>query len=188
VEADPKAAAGTLPIDIQGTVFQERVWRALRGVPHGTTTTYTEIAKAIHRCPFRRPRGRARLRGEPHRRVIPCHRVGALRRRALGLSMGRGAQARAPTQGERLRRRRPSLSRSVGAFLGAREWLQRRQVPLTVEPFGVGNDAELIGGLPVRRVDAGIGKANLSPYRTIVSPSAIVFQYLAKTRATSTGA
>src|SRR5690606_30589047 len=34
-----------LPLDIQGTAFQERVWRALREIPPGTTVSYTEIAE-----------------------------------------------------------------------------------------------------------------------------------------------
>ncbi|CAH9017054.1 Bifunctional transcriptional activator/DNA repair enzyme Ada [Candidatus Nitrosacidococcus sp. I8] len=36
-----------LPLDIQGTAFQERVWSALRKIPLGTTVSYTEIAKRI---------------------------------------------------------------------------------------------------------------------------------------------
>jgi AraC family transcriptional regulator of adaptative response/methylated-DNA-[protein]-cysteine methyltransferase len=36
-----------LPLDIRGTAFQERVWRALRQVPAGGTTTYTALAGAI---------------------------------------------------------------------------------------------------------------------------------------------
>lgn len=33
-----------LPLHVRGTVFQKRVWNALRDVPLGKTTTYTEIA------------------------------------------------------------------------------------------------------------------------------------------------
>ena len=40
--ADPE-----LPLDIQGTAFQARVWRALRGIPQGETRTYTEVAQSI---------------------------------------------------------------------------------------------------------------------------------------------
>ncbi len=43
---DP-ATTTELPLDIQGTAFQERVWQALRAVPAGTTATYTELAAAI---------------------------------------------------------------------------------------------------------------------------------------------
>ena len=33
-----------LPLDVQGTAFQERVWRALCEIPPGTTVSYTEAA------------------------------------------------------------------------------------------------------------------------------------------------
>ena len=33
-----------LPLDVQGTEFQQRVWQALRDIPYGETRTYTEIA------------------------------------------------------------------------------------------------------------------------------------------------
>ena len=36
-----------LPLDIQGTAFQQRVWQALREVPYGETATYSDIANKI---------------------------------------------------------------------------------------------------------------------------------------------
>src|SRR6266700_2016950 len=36
-----------LPLDIRGTAFQQRVWRALRSIPAGTTASYTEVASRI---------------------------------------------------------------------------------------------------------------------------------------------
>jgi AraC family transcriptional regulator of adaptative response/methylated-DNA-[protein]-cysteine methyltransferase len=36
-----------LPLDIRGTAFQQRVWKALQQIPPGSTATYTEIAKKI---------------------------------------------------------------------------------------------------------------------------------------------
>ena len=36
-----------LPLDVQGTAFQQRVWRALRDIPVGATASYEEIAKRI---------------------------------------------------------------------------------------------------------------------------------------------
>jgi AraC family transcriptional regulator of adaptative response/methylated-DNA-[protein]-cysteine methyltransferase len=36
-----------LPLDVRGTAFQQRVWQALREIPLGTTTTYSEIARRI---------------------------------------------------------------------------------------------------------------------------------------------
>jgi AraC family transcriptional regulator of adaptative response/methylated-DNA-[protein]-cysteine methyltransferase len=63
-----------LPLDLRGTVFQQRVWQALRKIPAGTTATYTEIAKRIGR-----PRAvravAAACAGNPIALAIPCHRV-----------------------------------------------------------------------------------------------------------------
>jgi AraC family transcriptional regulator, regulatory protein of adaptative response / methylated-DNA-[protein]-cysteine methyltransferase len=36
-----------VPLDIQGTAFQQKVWAALRAIPPGSTTTYTEIARQV---------------------------------------------------------------------------------------------------------------------------------------------
>lgn len=36
-----------LPLDIQGTKFQQKVWQTLREIPAGTTVSYSEIARLI---------------------------------------------------------------------------------------------------------------------------------------------
>jgi AraC family transcriptional regulator, regulatory protein of adaptative response / methylated-DNA-[protein]-cysteine methyltransferase len=36
-----------LPLDVRGTVFQQRVWQALRDIPAGSTATYAEVARRI---------------------------------------------------------------------------------------------------------------------------------------------
>jgi AraC family transcriptional regulator of adaptative response/methylated-DNA-[protein]-cysteine methyltransferase len=36
-----------LPLDVQGTAFQQRVWQALQSIPAGSTATYTDIAHRI---------------------------------------------------------------------------------------------------------------------------------------------
>src|SRR6185437_6133541 len=36
-----------LPLDVRGTAFQQRVWRALRDIPAGSTVSYSEIARRI---------------------------------------------------------------------------------------------------------------------------------------------
>jgi AraC family transcriptional regulator of adaptative response/methylated-DNA-[protein]-cysteine methyltransferase len=63
-----------LPLDIQGTAFQRRVWDALREIPTGTIITYTELALRIGR-----PKAaRAVARACATNRIavaIPCHRV-----------------------------------------------------------------------------------------------------------------
>jgi len=63
-----------LPLDVRGTAFQERVWRALRQIPAGTTASYAQIAARIG-AP-RAVRAVAQACGaNPLAVVIPCHRV-----------------------------------------------------------------------------------------------------------------
>ena len=84
-----------LPLDLQGTAFQERVWQALRKY-------HTQLRR--HCRPHRRPSGRAR-RG-PCMRRQPAGRGGALPPRGapgwrpVRLSLGRRAQARAAAPGK----------------------------------------------------------------------------------------
>ncbi|WP_430390194.1 methylated-DNA--[protein]-cysteine S-methyltransferase [Dyella sp. 20L07] len=63
-----------LPLDTRGTDFQQRVWRALRDIPAGSTASYTDIAHRIGA-----PRAvRAVAQACAANRlavVIPCHRV-----------------------------------------------------------------------------------------------------------------
>jgi AraC family transcriptional regulator of adaptative response/methylated-DNA-[protein]-cysteine methyltransferase len=63
-----------LPLDVRGTAFQHRVWRALREIPVGTTATYGEVARRIG-AP-RAVRAVASACGaNPVAVAIPCHRV-----------------------------------------------------------------------------------------------------------------
>jgi len=63
-----------LPLDVQGTAFQERVWRALREIPPGTTVSYAEIATRIGSP--KAVRAVAQACATNHIAVaIPCHRV-----------------------------------------------------------------------------------------------------------------
>jgi AraC family transcriptional regulator, regulatory protein of adaptative response / methylated-DNA-[protein]-cysteine methyltransferase len=63
-----------LPLDLRGTLFQQRVWQALREIPAGTTASYGEIAKRIG-AP-RAVRAVAQACGaNPVAVAIPCHRV-----------------------------------------------------------------------------------------------------------------
>lgn len=63
-----------LPLDIQGTAFQERVWQALRAIPPGTTASYAEIARAIGRPGAARAVARACAQNRLAV-AVPCHRV-----------------------------------------------------------------------------------------------------------------
>jgi AraC family transcriptional regulator, regulatory protein of adaptative response / methylated-DNA-[protein]-cysteine methyltransferase len=63
-----------LPLDIRGTAFQQRVWKALRAIPAGSTATYSEIAKRIGRPKAVRAVAHA-CASNAIALAIPCHRV-----------------------------------------------------------------------------------------------------------------
>lgn len=72
--ASRPATTPDVPLDIQGTAFQWRVWRALAAIPAGETRTYAQVAAAIGR-----PRAVRAVAGacaaNPVALVVPCHRV-----------------------------------------------------------------------------------------------------------------
>jgi len=61
-----------LPLNLQGTAFQSRVWEALREIPPGCTVTYGELAWKLGTSA--RAIGGA-CRANPCPIVVPCHRV-----------------------------------------------------------------------------------------------------------------
>ncbi len=63
-----------LPLDVQGTAFQKRVWEELRRIPYGQTASYGEIARRIGRPSATRAVARA-CATNPVALVTPCHRV-----------------------------------------------------------------------------------------------------------------
>lgn len=63
-----------IPVDIRGTAFQWRVWRALTQIPRGETRSYSEVAAAIGRPSAVRAVARA-CATNPISLVVPCHRV-----------------------------------------------------------------------------------------------------------------
>ena len=63
-----------LPLDVRGTAFQERVWRALREIPAGTRATYAEIASRIGAPNAVRAVAGA-CAANKLAVAIPCHRV-----------------------------------------------------------------------------------------------------------------
>lgn len=77
-----------VPMSVNGTPFQQRVWRAMQAIPVGTTLTYAELAQRVASG----PRAVANACGaNPIPVVIPCHRVvaksglgGFMRGRAAG--------------------------------------------------------------------------------------------------------
>lgn len=64
----------SLPLDIQGTAFQRRVWEALQRIPAGTTMTYGELAASIGMPGAVRAVGQA-CGANPVAVIVPCHRV-----------------------------------------------------------------------------------------------------------------
>jgi AraC family transcriptional regulator of adaptative response/methylated-DNA-[protein]-cysteine methyltransferase len=68
------ASGSSLPLDVRGTAFQQRVWQALREIPLGSTATYTEIARRIGRPKAVRAVAQACAANEIAV-AIPCHRV-----------------------------------------------------------------------------------------------------------------
>ncbi len=63
-----------LPLDVQGTAFQKRVWDALRRIPAGTTASYAEVADRIGSP--QAVRAVAGACAANHLAVVvPCHRV-----------------------------------------------------------------------------------------------------------------
>ena len=68
------SALDRLAVDAGGTPFQSYVWRALRGIPAGETTTYAAIAKRVGRPTAVRAVGAANA-ANPVAVVVPCHRV-----------------------------------------------------------------------------------------------------------------
>jgi AraC family transcriptional regulator, regulatory protein of adaptative response / methylated-DNA-[protein]-cysteine methyltransferase len=63
-----------LPLDIQATAFQWRVWQELQAIPYGDTRSYSEVAQAIGAPRAARAVARA-CATNPVPLVIPCHRV-----------------------------------------------------------------------------------------------------------------
>ncbi|MBW8755073.1 MAG: methylated-DNA--[protein]-cysteine S-methyltransferase [Sphingomonadales bacterium] len=79
-----------IPLDVQGTAFQEAVWQELRRIPPGETRSYAEIAAAVGKPGAVRAAGSAN--GANNVAVlIPCHRVirsdGTLGGYAYGLAI-----------------------------------------------------------------------------------------------------
>ena len=66
--------APAIPLDVAGTVFQQRVWQALREIPAGETRSYGELAAALGNPKASRAVGGANGANKIAV-LIPCHRV-----------------------------------------------------------------------------------------------------------------
>lgn len=65
----------TVPLEVEGTDFQKKIWRALLDIPYGQSVSYTDVARAAGLTAHHgRPVGTAVGRN-PIAIIIPCHRV-----------------------------------------------------------------------------------------------------------------
>lgn len=71
---DQPGSKFNVPLDIQGTAFQHRVWQALSKIPCGTTMTYSEIANLVG-MPEAVRAVAAACAANMIAVAIPCHRV-----------------------------------------------------------------------------------------------------------------
>lgn len=72
---DNPAYTFTQPLGLEGTEFQQRVWRAISAIPSGKTQTYGALAKKLKTSP--RAIGQA-CKTNPIFIIVPCHRVVAM--------------------------------------------------------------------------------------------------------------
>ena len=82
----------TVPVQLEGTPFQEQAWATMRKIPYGHTMSYAEQATAMRAPRAVRAVGSANG-ANPVPIIVPCHRVvasnGGLGGYALGLAMKR---------------------------------------------------------------------------------------------------
>jgi AraC family transcriptional regulator of adaptative response/methylated-DNA-[protein]-cysteine methyltransferase len=71
---DAPATGLKLPLDVRGTVFQQRVWQALRNIPVGATASYADVARRIGAPQSARAVAQA-CAANALAVAVPCHRV-----------------------------------------------------------------------------------------------------------------
>lgn len=82
-----------LPLDVQGTAFQRRVWQELQNIPAGATRTYQQIARAIGQPTAARAVGTA-CGKNPIAVAVPCHRAVTQSGRITGYRWGKDRKAK----------------------------------------------------------------------------------------------
>ncbi|WP_455715047.1 methylated-DNA--[protein]-cysteine S-methyltransferase [Anaerosporobacter sp.] len=80
-----------LPIKINGTDFQQKVWKALQTIPYGETCSYKEIAEKIANPKASRAVGGANNKN-PIMIIVPCHRVIGTNGSMVGFGAGIGVK------------------------------------------------------------------------------------------------
>lgn len=76
-----------LPLDFEGTEFQQKVWQALLTIPFGETRSYKEIAEQIGNVKAVRAVGAANGKN-PISIIAPCHRVVGANGKLVGFAGG----------------------------------------------------------------------------------------------------
>jgi methylated-DNA-[protein]-cysteine S-methyltransferase len=84
---DLQRTAFTLPLDLQGTVFQKKVWQALLAIPFGTTLSYLKVAQKLG-DPKKVRAVAAAIAKNPVLILVPCHRVIGSDAKLVGYSGG----------------------------------------------------------------------------------------------------
>jgi methylated-DNA-[protein]-cysteine S-methyltransferase len=77
----------TVPLDLEGTDFQKKVWHQLTKIPHGTTLSYGEVAKKIKNPKAARAVGLANNKNNIAI-IVPCHRVIGSNGKLVGYASG----------------------------------------------------------------------------------------------------
>lgn len=87
-----RASPLAVPMHMEGTQFQQSVWRALMAVPYGTTVTYQQLAQQLGL-----PRGQravaSAVAANKLALLVPCHRVVAAGARLGGFRWGAETKA-----------------------------------------------------------------------------------------------
>ncbi len=76
-----------LPLDFEGTEFQQKVWQALLTIPFGETRSYKQIAVQIGNVKAVRAVGAANGKN-PISIIAPCHRVVGANGKLVGFAAG----------------------------------------------------------------------------------------------------
>lgn len=82
-----KRRAFTVPMDPDGTPFQQAVWKVLKEIPYGETMTYGEVARRVGNPKASRAVGMANHRN-PLAILYPCHRVIGANHKLIGYGGG----------------------------------------------------------------------------------------------------
>jgi methylated-DNA-[protein]-cysteine S-methyltransferase len=76
-----------LPLDFEGTEFQQKVWQALLEIPFGETRSYRDIAEQVGNVKAVRAVGAANGKN-PISIIAPCHRVVGMNGKLVGFAGG----------------------------------------------------------------------------------------------------